>query len=687
MKLKLKLTRILTGRYNQTERKLPHKKIYSPKNMNNLPISFGFIRSAVISPELRVADVEFNTRQIISALQEVSTQGCRLAIFPELCLTAYTCADLFFQSSLLSQARKALVDIAKAGGIAGVATIVGLPLEVNGRIYNCAAFLNGGKILGFVPKTYLPTTSEYYEKRWFTSGQGCTGMNTVIGGQQLPFGTDLLFQACDIPDCMIGIEICEDLWAVEPPSNEMALAGATLIANLSASDELLTKAEYRRDLVKQQSARCLSAYLYADAGPGESTTDLVFAGHSFIAENGIILTETERFRFSTQIAITDVDLQRLSHERWLSSSFSTSVSRQAYRLIAFELFGNQQPAITGLLRPVSSTPFVPADPALRARHCQEIFNIQSTGLGKRIRHIHTQNVSLAVSGGLDSTLALLVTCRAFDLLGLPRQGIVAISMPGFGTTSRTRLNAERLAELLGVTLRRIPIVEAVQQHFRDIGHDEAIHDVIFENAQARERTQVLMDVANQINGLAVGTGDLSELALGWCTYNGDHMSMYHVNAGVPKTLVRYLIEWCAVSEYSGETAAVLHDICATPITPELLPVGEGDHLLQETETTIGPYVLHDFFLFYIVRYGFSPRKVFFLSKQAFGDIYQAIETLNWMKVFYTRFFANQFKRSAMPDGPKVGSVALSPRGDWRMPSDACGELWLKELDEIIIEQG
>jgi NAD+ synthase (glutamine-hydrolysing) len=648
-------------------------------------LSLGFLRSAVISPELRVADVDFNTHKIISAMQEASSYGCRLAVFPELCLTGYSCADLFFQSLLQSRSRRALLDIARAGDASGIATIVGLPFEVNGRIYNCAAFLNEGRILGIVPKTYLPTTNEYYERRWFTSGQDCTGMTIRIEGQETPFGIDLLFRAHEVDKCTIGIEICEDLWAVEPPSSKMALAGATVIANLSASDELLSKAEYRRDLVKQQSARCISAYLYADAGPGESTTDVVFAGHSFIAENGTILNETERYKFSTQIAVTDVDIERITHERWLSSSFTASESRQAFRIVPFKLEDNQPPEVSVIRRAISSTPFVPEDLGQRARHCQEIFNIQSTGLAKRLQHIHTNNVSLAISGGLDSTLALLVACRAFDLLGLSRQGIVAISMPGFGTTSRTRENAERLANFLGVSYRQIPISDAVRQHFHDIGHEEAIHDITYENAQARERTQVLMDVANQINGLAVGTGDLSELALGWCTYNGDHMSMYHVNAGVPKTLVRYLIEWCAESEFSGEAAYVLHDICATPITPELLPTGDGDKVQQETETTIGPYVLHDFFLFYIVRYGFSPSKVFYLSRQAFENKFPPAEILKWMKVFYTRFFTNQFKRSAMPDGPKVGSVALSPRGDWRMPSDACVAIWLMELDTITEE--
>lgn len=650
--------------------------------MNDTLFSHGFLRSAVISPELHVADVDFNDNQIIAAIQEASIHGCNLVVFPELCITGYTCADLFYQALLLTQARKALPEIAKAGESADLAVIVGFPIEVNGRLYNCAAFLAGGHILGIVPKIYLPNTNEYYEKRWFSSGQGCIGMAIQLEDQTVPFGIDLLFRSRDIPDCTLGIEICEDLWAVEPPSSEMALGGATVIANLSASDELLSKAEYRRELVKQQSARCLSAYLYADAGAGESTTDVVFSGHSFIAENGTILAETDRFQFSTQMAIADIDIQRLNHERWLSSSFNLIENRTQFRYIPYQLAIKPSLRISELHRHLSPTPFVPEDPAQRARHCREIFSIQSTGLAKRLQHISTKSVSLAVSGGLDSTLALLVTCRAFDVLGLPRSGIVAISMPGFGTTSRTRSNAEKLADLLGVALRRIPIIDVVRQHFHDIGHDETLHDVTYENAQARERTQILMDVANQINGLAVGTGDLSELALGWCTFNGDHMSMYHVNAGVPKTLVRYLIDWCAESEYTGETASVLKDICSTPITPELLPVGEGDRLQQETETTIGPYVLHDFFLYYMVRYGFSPRKIFYLSDQAFQGIYQPEEILKWMKIFYARFFANQFKRSAMPDGPKVGSVALSPRGDWRMPSDANGSLWLNELNEI-----
>jgi NAD+ synthase (glutamine-hydrolysing) len=647
--------------------------------------SLGFLRVAVASPELRVADVDFNARQVAAAMQAASQQGCRLAVFPELCLTAYTCADLFYQALLRDQARKGLLAVAEASARHGLAAVVGLPLEAGGRLYNCAALVHGGRVLGLVPKSYLPNTNEYYEDRWFTSGKASPVRSVELGGEAVPFGTDLLFAAVDVPDCVIGLEICEDLWAVNPPSGDLALAGATLLLNPSASNELLGKAEYRRDLVRQQSARCLAAYLYAGAGPGESSTDVVFAGHSLIAENGILLAETERFQFATQLAAADVDLQRLKHERLKSSSFADAQPRQAYRVLRFEVArgGDGDLADVGdLKRPLSATPFVPADPAQRARHCQEIFALQSTGLARRLKHTGSRRVTLGLSGGLDSTLALLVTIRAFGRLGLPPEGILALTMPGFGTTARTQTNAEKLAGLLGVTLRSIPIRDAVRQHFADIGHAEAAHDVTYENAQARERTQILMDLANQEGALMVGTGDLSELALGWCTYNGDHMSMYHVNAGVPKTLVRYLVEWCADAEFSGEVSVVLRDICATPITPELLPLGAGDTLEQKTEAAIGPYVLHDFFLFYTVRHQFAPRKVFYLARQAFGAAYAPDEILRWMRVFYGRFFSQQFKRSVMPDGPKVGSVALSPRGDWRMPSDASGAGWEKDLDDL-----
>ena len=646
--------------------------------------TLGFLRTAVISPELRVADVAFNTQAILVALDRAAAQGCQVVVFPELCVTGYSCGDLFYQALLLQETRTALSTIAAATATLGLAAVVGLPLEVGGRLFNCAAFLAEGRVLGVVPKSCLPNTNEYYEERWFTPAEHRTSDVIEIEGAVVPFTPDLLFSLNGFPGCVLGVEICEDLWSVNPPSGGLALAGATVLLNPSASVELLGKVEYRRDLVRQQSARCLAAYLYAGSNPGESTTDVVFGGHSLIAENGSILVETERFQFTTQMAIADVDVQRMIHERLKSNAFSAAGRKQAHTTVTFNLSSLAQPAPAPVLaRPaLSPTPFVPADPTQRAKHCQEIFTIQSIGLAKRLKHTGSKNVTLGLSGGLDSTLGLLVIIRAFDILGLDRAGIVTVTMPGFGTTARTRNNAEHLAGLLGIPLRKIPIVDAVQQHFRDIGHDPKLYNVTFENSQARERTQILMDIANQIGGFVVGTGDLSELALGWATFNGDHMSMYHVNAGVPKTLVRYLIEWSADSEFTGEVAAVLRDIAATPITPELLPLDENEALQQETEVTIGPYLLHDFFLFNVVRFGFTPRKVFFLAQQAFADKYTPAEILPWLTLFYQRFFAQQFKRSAMPDGPKVGSVALSPRGDWRMPSDASSALWRQDLEAL-----
>lgn len=651
------------------------------------PASLGLLRVAAISPELRVADVRYNSAKIIQALAEAAARGCRLALFPELCLTGYSCADLFYQSLLLDGARAALLEVAEASGRYGVAAVVGLPWPVDGRIFNCAALVAGGRVLGLVPKTFLPTTNEFYEERWFTSSGHSTAESIELAGEEVPFGADLLFEADNMPGCCLGIEICEDLWAVNPPSGDMALAGATLFLNPSASDEVVGKAEYRRELVRQQSARCLAAYVYAGASAGESTTDVVFAGHSIIAENGCTLAETERFHFDTQMAAADIDLERLTHERQRNGTFSAERPGRSFRVVHFTLpLPQGVPEPRELLRPsISPTPFVPADPAQRARHCREIFSIQIAGLAKRLRHTGMRTVCLGISGGLDSTLALLVTVRAFDTLGLDRKGIIAVSMPGFGTTERTRGNAERLAELMGVSLRCISINDAVRQHFRDIGHDENVHDVTYENAQARERTQILMDLANQTGGLVVGTGDLSELALGWATYNGDHMSMYHVNAGVPKTLVRHLVQWCADSECTGETSYILLDVCATPITPELLPLGDDGAQQQETEAAIGPYALHDFYLYYAVHHHFRPRKVLFLAERAFQGEYTREELLKWLRLFYRRFFSQQFKRSAMPDGPKVGSVALSPRGDWRMPSDASSALWLAEVDALAQE--
>jgi NAD+ synthase (glutamine-hydrolysing) len=648
--------------------------------------SLGYVRTAVITPELRVADVAFNTNATLAALENGAALGCQIMVFPELGLTGYTCGDLFYQSLLLSQARDALISITQATSHLEILAVVGFPLQVAGRLYNTAAVVKGGQKLGIIPKTYLPNTNEYYEERWFTSSRQAAAKSVLIDGAEVPFGADLLFTASNMENCVLGVEICEDVWAASPPSGDMALAGATIFANPSASVDLLLKADYRRELVKQQSARCLAGYLYSGAGPNESTTDTVCGGHSLIAENGSMLAETERFRFDTQIAVADLDVQRLSHERLNNSSFSAAAAHVAYRHITFKLPGTEQNIPHDvLLRPLGQMPFVPSDPTQRAQHSREIFSIQSTGLAKRLRHTGVKCITIGISGGLDSTLALLVTLRAFDIVGLPHKGIVAVTMPGFGTTTRTRNNAEKLAELLGITLRRISINAAVRQHFSDIGHDENIHDVTYENSQARERTQILMDLANQLGGFVVGTGDLSELALGWATFNGDHMSMYHVNAGVPKTLVRYLIEWTAVSVFSGHVSEVLRDICATPITPELLPLGDGEKLQQETEVTIGPYLLHDFFLFQVVRYGYPPRKVYYLARLAFDKTYQPAEISKWLSTFYQRFFSQQFKRSAMPDGPKVGSVALSPRGDWRMPSDASSAMWRQEIERIQAE--
>ncbi len=652
------------------------------------PFDYSFVRAAVASPALRVADVDFNVAELELAIQRAAARGASLVLFPELCVTAYTCADLFYQSLLLARARAALGELARATAKVNITAVVGLPLLEGGKIFNSAAVLSNGAVLGIVPKCYLPSRQEYYEMRWFTSGRDAQFDSVLIGGQTVPFGTDLLFRAWNLPACVIGVEICEDLWAINTPSSDKALGGATVLLNPSASDDTLGKSLYRTDLVTHQSGRCLAAYLYAGAGPNESTTDVVFAGHSLIAENGILLTETERFRYETQLATADIDVERLINERTKNTSFAQQLPIHSYRFVEFELPAPRASKPYVLERPLARMPFVPSDPVRRAEHCREIFSLQATGLATRLKHVGVKHVTLGLSGGLDSTLALLVTLKAFEMLNLDPKGIIALSMPGFGTTPRTRSNAEQLAGQLGITFRTVPITDAVRQHFRDISHDETVHDVVYENAQARERTQILMDVANQVNGLVVGTGDLSELALGWATYNGDQMSMYHVNAGVPKTLVRYLVEWVAESEMSGEAARILKDIAATPITPELLPLDDNGALRQETEATIGPYVLNDFFLYYMVRHQFAPRKIYFLAQQAFATSpdgkaeYDAPTILRWMTVFYRRFFAQQFKRSAMPDGPMVGSVALSPRGDWRMPSDASAALWLRDLAEL-----
>lgn len=639
---------------------------------------FSLLRVAVCAPELRVADTQFNVSRINDAIREGAKHGSTLIVFPELCITGYTCGDLFYQSALRLSAERALQEICYCTETNSIAAIVGMPVHVAGKLFNCAVFLSNGRIVGVVPKTYLPNTAEYYEERWFSSANDIEDKSIVLCGEEVPFGTDLLFVASQDERIVIGCEICEDVWSVIPPSSAQALAGATIIANLSASVELLSKRTYREELIRSQSARCLSAYLYSAAGPGESSTDTVYGGHCLIAENGTILGETERFSFETQIAYADVDIERLLNERIKNSSYGFG-SVQGYRKITFELHERK---VDTLLRHLARTPFVPGTQNERKDVCREIMMIQSTGLAKRLKHIGCKNVVIGLSGGLDSTLALLVCLRTFHRLGYDTKGIVAITMPGFGTTERTKSNAEQLAELAGITLRHITIHAAVEQHFVDIGHNPTVHDLVYENAQARERTQILMDVAQQVGGIVLGTGDMSELALGWCTFNGDHMSMYAVNSGVPKTLVRYIVEWAAGEEYSGELADVLRDICATPVSPELLPPDSDGNIIQKTEETIGPYILHDFFLYYVVRFGFSPKKILFIACEAFNKEYEVTTIKHWLKEFYKRFFSQQFKRSCVPDGMKIGSVALSPRGDWRMPSDASATLWLKELDEL-----
>ncbi|MFD5831168.1 NAD(+) synthase [Lentzea sp. NPDC060358] len=646
----------------------------------------GYLRVAAVSPPVRVADVAHNTRATVEALERAAARGCRLAVFPELGLTGYTCADLFHQEVLLDAAEQGLREVLRASLRLGVAAIAGLPVRVGGRLYNCAALVAGGRLAGVVPKVCLPTAGEYHEQRWFTSGALRTRDEVEIAGDRAPFGEDLMFAARNLPGCTIGVEICEDLWTPQPASGRLALGGATVLANLSASNELAGKSRRRRDLVREQAARCAAAYVYAAAGPGESSTDTVFGGHSMIVENGATLAESRRFGFETELLVTDVDLQHLGGVRARSSGFSCATGGPLRR-VEFSLPRPESdgPA-AGALRPVPSrTPFVPEDPEERAEHCFEAFSIQTTALCTRLRHLTARRsgpvVSIGLSGGLDSTLALLVAVKSFDRLGADRRGVVAVTMPGPGTTSRTRSNAEALAGLLGVTCEVIPIGESTAHHLGAIGH-AGRHDATFQNAQARERTRILMDVAGLHGGFNLGTGDLTELALGYCTFNGDQMSMYHVNAGVPKTLVRQLVQWCADTLFDEKTAAVLRDICATPSTAELLPPTADGRSSQNTEEIVGPDELQDFFVFHTVHSGFSPRKVFRLAERAFEGRYAPEQILRWLGIFYYAFFGSQFKRSAMPDGPKVTAVGLSPRADWRMPSDAVSTLWLREIADL-----
>ena len=636
-------------------------------------MQYGFIRCAAVSPALRVADCDYNAARIIEAMQKADADRVQLLCLPELCLTGYTCGDLFLQASLLQGAERALVQVLQASQGMNMVTVVGLPVRHRGKLYNCAAVVCNGVLLGLVPKTYLPNYSEFYEKRHFVPGME-TPEPITLARQETCIGTRLLFACRQMPAFVLGVEVCEDLWAPVPPSCAHALAGATVIANLSASDETIGKAAYRRELVCGQSARLLCGYLYADAGHGESTTDMTFAGHDLIAEDGTLLAQT--VPFDGQRAMTELDLGRIAQERQRNTSFLPQ--GEGYVTVPFELLT----VPLTLTRPVSPTPFVPQDAATRAERCELILRIQAEGLAKRMEHTRARCAVVGISGGLDSCLALLVAVRACKILGLPATTIAALTMPCFGTTKRTRSNAEILCEALGVHFEEIDITGTVRSHFVDIGQDPGTYDVTFENCQARVRTLELMDYANKNGGFVIGTGDLSELALGWATYNGDHMSMYGVNAGVPKTLVRHIVGY--VADTCGEETLrnVLLDILDTPVSPELLPTAADGTIAQQTEQLVGPYELHDFYLYYVLRFGFSPAKIFHLARTAFEDKYDPDTLLHWLKNFYRRFFAQQFKRSCLPDGPKVGSVTLSPRGDWRMPSDACCTLWIEELEKI-----
>ena len=631
----------------------------------------GFLRVCAATPRVSVADCGHNAEQIINCIRAAAERQAKVCVLPELCVTGYTCGDLFFQRTLLDAAEEQVLQIARETGELDILSVVGAPLSVGGKLYNCAFLLYRGKVLGIIPKTYVPNYGEFYEKRHFAAGERQCRL-IQFGGADVLFGTDLLIADKNMKDFIFAVDVCEDLWAATPPSNFHAEAGATVIANISASNEVTAKSDYRADLVRMQSARLYAAYIYADAGEGESTTDLVFAGDNMIAENGVILARSKRF--TNQNVYAEIDLERLVHERRRTTTFSV---RDGHSVCYTEF----QPIETEVTRTIAKFPFVPQDPTKREQRSEEILMIQAMGLKKRISHSHAQTAVIGISGGLDSTLAMLAAVRAFDLLGADRKNIIAVTMPCFGTTARTKNNALELANSLGVTLREVSIESAVQGHFADIGHDPAVLDVTYENAQARERTQVLMDIANQENGLVVGTGDLSELALGWATYNGDHMSMYAVNAGVPKTLIRYLVDYEAKKTENKILSKTLQDILDTPVSPELLPPEDGE-IAQKTESIVGPYALHDFFLFYAVRFGFRPAKILRLAEKAFEGEYDREFILAWMKVFYRRFFQQQFKRSCVPDGPKVGSVALSPRGDWRMPSDASSQLWLKELEKL-----
>ena len=629
----------------------------------------GFFRVAAATPKIRVADCGQNADAVLALMKECEKRRVGAVAFPELCLTGYTCGDLFRGRTLLAGAENALAGLLEQTKGINLLAFVGLPVAVGPELYNCAAAICHGRLLGLAAKTYLPNYSEFYEARHFSPAPPFG--EATLCGQTVPLGGGLVFRCETVPGLAVGAEICEDLWVPAPPSQKLAAAGATVVFNLSASDETIGKAGYRRALVTGQSGRLICAYVYAGAGEGESTTDMVFAGERLVAENGTLLAKAEPF--TAGLTVADIDLQRLAQERRRMTTWHGSADA---RTVSFSL---DEPAFTPE-RKFPRLPFVPDDRNDLEERCEMILNLQAEGLKTRLAHTGLRHAVLGVSGGLDSTLALLVTVRAFDRLGLGRKGVMAVTMPGFGTTARTKSNAQKLAELLGTDFRTVPIGESVSLHFRDIGHDPAVRDVTYENAQARERTQVLMDLANQCGGLVIGTGDLSEMALGWATYNGDHMSMYGVNCSVPKTLVRHLVAHAAENS-PAEVRAVLEDVLATPVSPELLPPENGE-IAQKTEHIVGPYELHDFFLYYMLRFGFSPSKIYRMAAASFCGVYDAATVKKWLREFYRRFFSSQFKRSALPDGPKVGSVTLSQRGDWRMPSDASANLWLKEIDAL-----
>ena len=634
----------------------------------------GFVKIAAAIPRVKVADCGFNSTTINSVLSEAVKQGVEIICFPELSVTAYTCGDLFLQSTLLKGAEEGLALILSNKNSHGPLCFVGMPVKKGNALYNAAIAIQNNKILGVIPKTNIPNYGEFYEKRWFVPGCPEQAVSEItICGQTVPFGTDILFSCGEV---CVGVEICEDLWMPVPPSSRQALAGANILVNLSASNDIAGKDSYVRELVKQQSARCVSAYVYTSAGMGESTTDLVFAGKSVISKNGIILNEAKKFYNDNQLTISEADVEKIMFDRRKNTGFNSN----AASTFTFIPFQRRESCSIPPEVAVNPRPFVPSLENMDCR-CSEIFQIQAAGLRKRLEHTGIKTAVIGISGGLDSTLALLVCIEAFKMQNLPLQGIIAVTMPGFGTTGRTYNNAIGLIKESGVSLREISIKDACLQHFKDICHNPEIHDVTYENSQARERTQILMDIANMENALVIGTGDLSELALGWATYNGDHMSMYGVNAGVPKTLVRYLIQW-QISGMAGNVRNILEDILNTPVSPELLPADNSGTIAQKTEDIVGPYDLHDFFLYYVLRYGFGPSKIYFLVCGAFKNEFTGKEILKWMNIFYRRFFSQQFKRSCLPDGPKVGSVNLSPRGDWRMPSDADPALWLNELARL-----